>query len=189
MEKPRIIIIGGANGSGKTTLAREYVAVENIKYLGADEIARELNEEKPEDAAIKAARLFSQRLHDLLKNRESFVVESTLSGLSLQRRIEKTRKFGYAVEVVFVYLDSAELCVQRVAARVAQGGHHVLSEDVRRRFSRVNRNFWNIYKEIADKWNLFFDVTDSFQQIAAADREGVIIFDEERYPEWLKMVS
>lgn len=85
MEKPRIIIIGGANGSGKTTLAREYVAVENIKYLGADEIARELNEEKPEDAAIKAARLFSQRLHDLLKNRESFVAESTLSGLSLQR--------------------------------------------------------------------------------------------------------
>ncbi len=189
MENPRIIIIGGANGSGKTTLAREYVAVENIKYLGADEIASELNKAEPENAAIKAARLFSQRLDEMLENRESVIVESTLSGLSLQRRIEKARKFGYSVEVVFVYLDSAELCVQRVATRVANGGHHVPPEDVRRRFVRANRNFWNIYKEIADEWNLFFNVADSFQQIVAADREGVIIFDEERYAEWLKMVN
>jgi predicted ABC-type ATPase len=42
MNKPRIIIIGGANGSGKTTLTLEYVNAEKIDYLSADEIAYRL---------------------------------------------------------------------------------------------------------------------------------------------------
>jgi predicted ABC-type ATPase len=49
MEQPKLIIIGGANGSGKTTLAREFVLVDKIEYLGADEIARELNPKNPEN--------------------------------------------------------------------------------------------------------------------------------------------
>lgn len=52
MEQPKLIIFGGANGSGKTTLAREFVLVDNIDYLGADEIARELNPNNPENGAI-----------------------------------------------------------------------------------------------------------------------------------------
>lgn len=58
MKKPQLIIIGGANGSGKTTLAQEFVALENYVYLGADDIAYELNSKNPEKAAIKAARIF-----------------------------------------------------------------------------------------------------------------------------------
>ncbi len=42
MEQPILIVIGGANGSGKTTLAREYITVEGLPYLGADQIAYEL---------------------------------------------------------------------------------------------------------------------------------------------------
>lgn len=58
MKKPTLTIIGGANGSGKTTLAREYVAERAVEYLGADDIARELNPTTPEAVAIKAARIF-----------------------------------------------------------------------------------------------------------------------------------
>ena len=61
MNQPTLIIIGGANGSGKTTLAREFVKLENLTYLGADEIASELNQQNHEKAAIEAARVFSQR--------------------------------------------------------------------------------------------------------------------------------
>ncbi len=56
MRQPALIIIGGANGSGKTTFARGIVAATAIKYLGADEIASELNKANPENAAIEAAR-------------------------------------------------------------------------------------------------------------------------------------
>lgn len=94
MAKPQLIIIGGANGSGKTTLAHEFVAEENLTYLGADEIAREIKPESPEAAAIKAARVFSQRFDEYLEKGESLIVESTLSGLSLRKWLERARSLG-----------------------------------------------------------------------------------------------
>jgi predicted ABC-type ATPase len=146
MGQPKLIIIGGANGSGKTTLAREFVLVDKIDYLGADEIARELNPKNPEDEAISAARIFSYRLDDYLANRKSVLVESTLSGLSLRKHLAAARIQNFEITILFVYLDTPELCIERVAARVAKGGHHVPDEDIRRRFKRANINFWKVYK-------------------------------------------
>lgn len=151
MESPKLIIIGGANGSGKTTLAREFVEVDKIDYLGADEIARELNPDKLEAAAISAARIFTRRLNEYLENKQSVLVESTLSGMSLQKHLLKAREKGFEITILFVYLDSPELCVERVAARVAKGGHHVPADDIKRRFKRANTNFWKVYKNLADE--------------------------------------
>lgn len=121
MATPTVIILGGADGSGKTTLAREFVALENLTYLGADDIAREINPAHPEQAAIEAARVFSQRFDELIERGEPLLVESTLSGLSLHKWIKKAQSHGYGVQILFVYLDSPALCIQRVAARVARG--------------------------------------------------------------------
>ncbi len=188
MRQPTLVIIGGANGSGKTTLAREFVALEKFTYLGADEIARELNPQQPEKVAIEAARLFSQRFGKFVEKRESLIVESTLSGLSLQRWIEKARGFGYAVKILFVYLSSPQLCVQRVAARVAKGGHDVPEADIQRRFARANSNFWHVYRNHADEWNLFYNAGDNIIQVAGGDRSGEMILDEARFAEWKEMV-
>jgi predicted ABC-type ATPase len=182
-----LIIIGGANGSGKTTLAREILDKSEIKYLGADEIAASINELNPENAAIEAARAFSRTLGESIENGESLMVESTLSGVSLKKFLSRAKEKGFRISIYFVYLDSAELCVRRVASRVALGGHHVPPEDVRRRFERSNKNFWNVYKILADDWNLFLNAGDEFQQIAAGDAQDVIIFDEARFEQWLKM--
>lgn len=189
MKQPKLIIIGGANGSGKTTFAREIVANFGINYLGADEIAAELNAAEPEKVAIEAARIFSKRLNESIENGESLIVESTLSGLSLKKFLLKARRKNFDVSIFFVSLDSAELCVQRVSARVAKGGHHVPSEDVRRRFVRSNQNFWHLYKDLADDWFLFFNAGDSFEQVSNGDENGVIIIDEARFKQWQKMVK
>lgn len=189
MVKPTLIIIGGANGSGKTTVAREFVALENFAYLGADEIARELNPQQPEKVAIEAARLFSRKFGELLERKESFIVESTLSGLSLRKWIERARGFDYEVEILFVYLSSPELCVQRVAARVAKGGHHVPEADIKRRFARANANFWRVYKNLADVWSLFDNAGDIITQVANGNKNGEIILDEARFEEWKKMAT
>lgn len=187
MQKGELIVIGGANGSGKTTFAREILDKSSIKYLGADEIAYELNRQSPEKVAIEAARIFSKRIDESIENGESLIVESTLSGVSLRKFLTSAKAKDFRISIYFIYLDSAELCVRRIASRVARGGHHVPAEDVRRRFSRSNKNFWNVYRTFADNWNLFLNVSDDFQQIAAGDKNDVIIFDEARYEEWLKM--
>lgn len=189
MEEPELIIVGGANGSGKTTLIREIVSKTGILYLGADEIAAELNEENPENDAIKAARIFSRRLGEGIEKGESLLVESTLSGVSLKKFIEKARAKGFRMTIYHIYLDSAQLCIRRIASRVALGGHHVPETDVRRRFLRSNKNFWNLYKDMTDSWSLIFNAGDYFQPVAAGDANGIIILDEARFTEWQKMVK
>lgn len=169
--------------------SREIAALTGIEYLGADEIAAELNPAAPEKVAIEAARIFSRRFDEYLNSGESVLVESTLSGLSLNKFLRAAKENSFRVRVWFLYLDSAEMCVRRIAARVAKGGHHIPDEDVRRRFGRANANFWNIYKNSADKWHLVFNAGDSFEQIAAGDDKGVIILDEARYKQWLKTVE
>lgn len=188
MPQPELIIIGGANGTGKTTLAREFVAVEKLRYLGADDVARELNAAHPKQAAIAAARLFSARLNAALDAGESLVVEATLSGLSMRNHLERARQRGYWIKILFVYLDSVELCIARIAARVARGGHPVPDLDVRRRFPRANRNFWHGYKPFADAWHLFYNAGAMIEQVASGTPHSELILDEERYQQWLIMV-
>ena len=189
MDQPTLILIGGANGSGKTTLAREYISVENLPYLGADQIAFELNPDNVESIAIEAGRLFIQKIADSIEKRKSFILESTLSGLSLRKWIRKSGEAGYFIKLAFVYLDSPNLCVERVSARVSRGGHHVPADDIFRRYSRSNQNFWHQYKDMCDEWKLFNNMDTTIIPVATGDESGIIIADDERFAIWLKMVT
>jgi predicted ABC-type ATPase len=185
----QLVIIGGANGSGKTTLAREFVALEKFTYLGADEIAGELNPERPEMAAIAAARLFSKRFSSLIERRESLIVESTLSGLSLRKWIGKAKEFEYNINILFVYLDSPDLCVQRVAVRVAKGGHDVPEDDIKRRYARSNANFWHTYKNLANEWALFNNGDEGIVQVAVSTQSAIMVLEAAMFNQWQRMVK
>jgi predicted ABC-type ATPase len=66
--------------------------------------------------------------------------------------IREWRAAGYRVELLFLELPSVDLAMQRVQQRVAQGGHDVPENDIRRRFSRGLSNFDRIYRRIVDAW-------------------------------------
>jgi len=189
MKKRNLIVVGGANGSGKTTFAREIVAEKGLKYLGTDDIAFELDAENLEAVKIEAARIFSQRLTEGLENGESLIIESTLAGLSLKKHLKKAKQNGYSISIFFVLLDSVELCLKRIKSRVENGGHNVPESDVRRRFLRANENFWNFYKDLADKWTLVFNSNNDFQHIAFNSKNGLLIMDEVRFSEWKKTIE
>ena len=59
------------------------------------------------------------------------------------------------MEIVFLRLPSARLALKRVATRVKQGGHHVPSVDVVRRFERGWKNFNSHYSSLADAWAVY----------------------------------
>lgn len=155
--QPRCIIIAGPNGAGKTTFARNYLlkdaGIEN--FVNADSIAAGLSPLKPERAAQAAGRLMLQELDRLSAVGESFALESTLSGQTYVERLQRLKKLGYRIEIIFLRLDTPELAIKRVAHRVKQGGHHVPDEDVRRRFARGLRNFELFYKPLADQWAMY----------------------------------
>ena len=47
------------------------------------------------------------------------------------------------------------MAIARVAARIAQGGHGVPKEVIRRRFVAGWRNFQEIYKPLVNAWVLY----------------------------------
>ena len=172
MSERRLVIVGGPNGSGKSTFAEEYINRFGIAYLGADAIAAELAPHDPLSVRVEAGKQFVRRLTAAIEAGESRVVESTLSGKGLERHIQAAQSQGYEVIMVFVTLDSPELCIARIRERVAQGGHFVPDDDVRRRFYRARKLFWYHYRQLADNWQLFSNTGEGFDLLAAGSGEA-----------------
>lgn len=55
--------------------------------------------------------------------------------------MQDARKRNYWVELHYVSLIDAQQSVDRVATRVAKGGHDIPENDIRRRFDRSRANF------------------------------------------------
>src|SRR6267142_1963804 len=116
MPKPTIYLIAGCNGAGKTTFAKEFLPTEVkcLRFLNADEIARGLSPFKPSAGAIPAARLLLKQVADCLRKRQTFGLESTLSGKTYIRIFRQARELGYRIELHYLWIPSADLAVQRV---------------------------------------------------------------------------
>ena len=78
--KKKLYIIAGANGSGKSTLAKVLLKEKQLKFLNADEIAKEISPNAINSVPISAGKIYFRRLNEYFKNEYSFAVESTLSG-------------------------------------------------------------------------------------------------------------
>ena len=124
---------------------------------------------RPEAAARRAGRIMLQMIADSVRRRESFAIETTLSGRSYAQMIPRWKKAGYRVAIFFLELPSVELAIGRVAARVAQGGHDIPEPVIRRRFTAGRRNFLNLSKSLADAWRHYDHAGDSPLLLASSD--------------------
>ncbi|MCP4374903.1 MAG: AAA family ATPase [bacterium] len=153
----RALIIAGPNGAGKTTFAREFLPAEGHcqTFINADLIAIGLSPFRPDTMAVEASSLMLEHVRRSVAKRDNFAVETTLAGRAYQRFISEWHEAGYQVDLRFLQLPSAELAIERVRRRVAQGGHNIPENDIRRRFDRGIENFQEIYRQIVDKWQLY----------------------------------
>jgi len=153
----KIVIIAGPNGSGKTTFAREFLPKEAgcPDFINVDLIAAGLSPFAPENAAVQAGRLVLQEIRRRTEHGKSFAFETTLSGRTYVRMVSQWKNLGYDTKLVFLSLPSVELAIARVAARVAQGGHSVAEDVIRRRFDKGLRNFHRVFRPIVNSWVLY----------------------------------
>jgi predicted ABC-type ATPase len=75
-----------------------------------------------------------QRLKELARARTSFAFETTLASRTFAPWLADLKQQGYWVQIVFLWLPSAEMAVAGVSQRVRDGGHHVPEPTVRRRY-------------------------------------------------------
>ncbi len=186
MQNKILYIIAGANGSGKSTLASELLPSENLDFLNADEVAKEICPDNIESVKIKAGKIVLERLEKLLNSQQSFAIETTLAGKNHIKTIQKAKNLGYYIVLIYSYLDSPILCENRIKIRVLNGGHNIPKNDIIRRFYRSKENFWNTYKDLVDEWNLFYNGTSEYILVAQSSESKIEIYNENLYNEFIK---
>jgi predicted ABC-type ATPase len=155
--RPSIVILAGPNGAGKSTVAPDVLqgTLAVSEFVNADVIASGLSAFDPDSAAITAGRVMLARIRELAGQRASFAFETTLASRTFATWLRELRTSGYAVHLFFLWLSSADLAVERVAERVASGGHNVPADTVRRRYRAGIRNFFSLYQPIVTSWTLY----------------------------------
>lgn len=152
-----LYIICGCNGAGKTTAS--FTVLPEIlhcrEFVNADEIAKGLSPFNPESVAIEAGRLMLQRIEELLDRNETFSIETTLATKSYINLVHKAQAKGYRVHLIYFWLETPELAMQRVAERVRNGGHNIPIEVIQRRYVAGIRNLFNIFMSEVDLWMIY----------------------------------
>jgi predicted ABC-type ATPase len=174
-QPPTIYVIAGCNGAGKTTFAREFLPneVKCLRFLNADEIARGLSPLKPSAGAVQAARLLLRQIDDCLRRRETFALESTLSGKGYIRLFRRARKLGYEIELHYLWLSSPTQAIARVRQRVKLGGHSVPATDIRRRFKRSLVHLASDYLPLATRWAVWDSRTLPAKRLAISTVDSI----------------
>ena len=181
-----LYIISGCNGAGKTTASYSVLPkmLECLEFVNADEIARGLSPFNPESVAIEAGRLMLHRIEDLLAKDETFAIETTLATKSYINLVRRAQAKGYQVNVLFFWLRTPELALQRIAERVASGGHNIPEDIVRRRYVAGISNLFRIFIPEVDFWNIYDNSQKQRIQIALGGREAdTIVFNNVLYQE------
>lgn len=181
---PRLYIISGCNGSGKTTASYTMLPemLECSQYVNSDEFAKGLSPFSPESASIKASRLMLMKVRHLFKRKEDFGVETTLATRTLLNMVKTAQAEGYTVTILYFWLNSPDLAVARVKARVAAGGHNIPEETIRRRYKVGIGYFFRDYVPLCDRWILADNSKVPFRVIAEGFKNDVIsIKDPETY--------
>ncbi|MBV1692101.1 zeta toxin family protein [Novosphingobium sp. G106] len=132
-----MIVLAGPNGAGKSTLYAARIAPSFAGlFINADIIQRDELRDPSPTASYKAADIASSRRGDCLAQGRDFVTETVFSHPSKLELIDEARTRGFTVIVMHVGVDTPDLSVARVGARVEEGGHIVPEDKIRTRYGR-----------------------------------------------------
>jgi len=169
-----VIAIAGPNGAGKSTVATELLTgpLKVRHYVNADVIARGLSEFAADEMAIAAGKIMLTRLHALAAARSNFAFETTLASRTFAPWLRGLIEQGYAFHLIYMWLPTAEMAVERVARRVKAGGHSIPVETIERRYYRSIGNFFELYQPIARTWRVYNNVGDRGPAVIATGGIG-----------------
>lgn len=157
MKQPQVIMIAGPNGAGKTSTAMTLLPnfLQVNEFVNADEIAHGLSPLNQNSMAIEAGRLMLKRIQNLIDKRKNFAFETTGAAKLHIRTLQHCRDSGYQTGLVFLYLSSAKLALERVKLRVSQGGHDIPEIDIKRRYYKGLEMLFTGYIPIVDTIEIY----------------------------------
>jgi predicted ABC-type ATPase len=173
---PNLYIIAGCNGAGKTTAS--YTILPEMlgckEFVNSDEIAKGLSPFNADSiaVAVEASRIMYKRIRELIAARKTFALETTLASRSIAKLLQGAQDKGYYVTLLYFWLNTPDLAVERVKNRVAAGGHNVSETTIRRRYGTGIRNLFELYMPICDYWMITDNSLSPIEIIAKGFKEG-----------------
>jgi predicted ABC-type ATPase len=186
-----IYIISGCNGAGKTTASLTILPeiLDCKEFVNADNIALGLSPFQPEKVAFEAGRIMLERIDSLLKLNENFAFETTLSTKSYKHRLLEAKENGYTIKLLFFWLPSIEMAINRVAIRVLEGGHNIPTDVIARRYSRGIENVFKIYIPLCDDWAVFDNSDNVPELIAEGIQSEALVVNEKSWTLFKSKIS
>ena len=173
----QLYIIAGCNGAGKTTAS--FTILPEVlgckEFINADEIAKGLSPFQPESVAMQAGRIMLARMDELLQKGETFAFETTLATKSYKQKIEWAQANGYEVTLLFFWLRNVTMAKERVAQRVAEGGHSIPSQTIERRYHNGIANLFAIYMDMVDICYIFDNSEGRKELIAQKEKHKEMV--------------
>jgi len=179
---PKVYLIAGCNGAGKTTASLTLLPemLECKEFVNADNIAAGISPFQPDKVAIEAGRLMLKRINDLTDMKIDFAIETTLSSRNYISKIKEFQKKDYEVVLIYFWLNTPVLAIERIKERVKKGGHFIPDEIVNRRYYRGINNLLKYFIPLSDYWLIYDNSSQNAVMVADGinDIEINIINDE-----------
>lgn len=141
---PTISVLAGVNGAGKSSVAGGFLLQAGDTFFNPDTVARQIRQLHPDIslplANAHAWQIGKALLEQAITRKHDYRFETTLGGRTIPQMLERAAHSGHRLQVWFCGLESADLHIRRVAARVTHGGHDIPVEKIRERWTRSREN-------------------------------------------------
>jgi len=178
-----VIAIAGPNGAGKSTFYETQLVELGLRFVNADNLARQLDLD-PYKAAAAADRV----RRELAQMRESFVFETVFSD-PVGEKVDFLKSLeadGFKVVLCYIGISAADVSEQRVAMRVSKGGHDVPSTKIQERYARTLSNLKLAIGQLGDVMVFDNDDLDYPYRLVAKCAYGSVGELGTQVPEWLR---
>jgi predicted ABC-type ATPase len=159
------------------------------RFINADLIAAGLSPLAPELELAQASRLFLKEIEQAIAARADFAFETTLSGRSYLKLIDRLHAEEWNVKLIYLALPDLATSRLRVAERVSHGGHDVPDMDLQRRFPRSLRNFLDVFAHRVDQAVCFWNDANNLRMVFRQEGELRTIVNGDLWSRLLREAS
>jgi predicted ABC-type ATPase len=175
-----LYIIGGVNGAGKSTFAENAMANSKYTCLNPDSMAFNISRNYSSTSNLSAGRQVIEILRSNAESGKPIIWETILGSKTHEKICQLYKDKGYLIDLTYIFLLDKSTHFERIAERVANGGHNIDHKALTQRFkSRVN-NFDSASKT-ADTWRMLCNQNPWFELVAFGHGEAKMISNHELY--------
>lgn len=139
-----ITVLAGTNGAGKSSIGGAALRTANLEYFNPDEVTLDVLATHPQMEVSRANILAWEQgvtmLRRAIAQNLDYAFETTLGGNTVTNLLVSAAQAGHRLSIWYCGLESADLHIARVAARVAKGGHDIPAKKIRERFDTSRQN-------------------------------------------------